>query len=95
MLLERYDIDSLDNRDPELIRRFVRVVYEPLRRTFRAQVFGLDRIPEGAGSTTPGGSTSCPTAWATRPRTTRMSRAAHVHGVMQAALTALAAARRL
>lgn len=43
-----YDIDSLDNRDPELLDRLVRVLRDPLMRYFRAQVRGLDRVPTGA-----------------------------------------------
>jgi 1-acyl-sn-glycerol-3-phosphate acyltransferase len=43
----RYDIDSLENRDPELIDRLHRWLAAPLRRYFRAQVRGLERIPDG------------------------------------------------
>jgi 1-acyl-sn-glycerol-3-phosphate acyltransferase len=45
----RYDIDSLENRDPELIDRAYRLVARPLERYFRSQVRGLERIPPGAG----------------------------------------------
>ncbi len=45
----RYDIDSLDNRDPELIDRAYRLLARPLERYFRARVRGLERIPPGAG----------------------------------------------
>jgi 1-acyl-sn-glycerol-3-phosphate acyltransferase len=43
-----YDVDSLDNWDLARIDRFHRWYYEPLRRYFRAEVRGLERIPEGA-----------------------------------------------
>jgi 1-acyl-sn-glycerol-3-phosphate acyltransferase len=44
-----YDIDSLDNRDPALIRRLHRLLYWPLKRYFRAEVRGVERIPPGRG----------------------------------------------
>lgn len=44
----RYDIDALDNRDPELIERAFRLFARPLERYFRAHVRGLERIPPGA-----------------------------------------------
>ena len=47
--MQRYDIDSLDNRDPELIDRLCRAILEPGRRYFRSQVRGLDGIPSGPG----------------------------------------------
>jgi 1-acyl-sn-glycerol-3-phosphate acyltransferase len=43
----RYDIDSLDNRDPKVIESLHRWLAAPLRRYFRAQVRGLERIPDG------------------------------------------------
>ncbi len=43
-----YDIDSLDNRDPEFIDRLARSMTGSLRRYFRSRVRGLDRIPPGA-----------------------------------------------
>lgn len=49
MHLKQYDIDSLDNRDMQKIHQFFRFCYKPLKRYFRAKVFGLDRIPPGAG----------------------------------------------
>jgi len=48
-MLPRYDIDSLENRDPALIDRAYRLVARPLERYFRSQVRGLERIPPGAG----------------------------------------------
>ena len=45
----RYDIDSLDNRDPELIDRLYRRFHQPMMRYFRAEVRGLERIPRGPG----------------------------------------------
>ncbi len=48
-LFRRYDPDSLDNRDESAIQRFVSTVAPLIRRYFRAQVTGLERIPEGAG----------------------------------------------
>jgi 1-acyl-sn-glycerol-3-phosphate acyltransferase len=47
--MQRYDIDSLDNRDPELIDRLCRVILKPGRRYFRSRARGLDRIPTGPG----------------------------------------------
>jgi 1-acyl-sn-glycerol-3-phosphate acyltransferase len=48
-MLRRYDIDSLDNRDPERIDRLFRLIARPLERYFRAEVRGLERVPPGAG----------------------------------------------
>jgi 1-acyl-sn-glycerol-3-phosphate acyltransferase len=45
----RYDIDSLDNVDPQVIKQAYRLLHRPLERYFRAEVRGLDRIPAGAG----------------------------------------------
>jgi len=47
--MRRYDIDSLDNRDPALIEQLTRVILRPGRRYFRSRVTGLDRIPAGKG----------------------------------------------
>jgi 1-acyl-sn-glycerol-3-phosphate acyltransferase len=44
-----YDIDSLDNRDPKWIERFVRWVGPALHKYFRPVVRGLERIPAGRG----------------------------------------------
>lgn len=44
----RYDIDSLDNRDPALIERIYRLAHRVLMGYFRAEVRGLERIPEDA-----------------------------------------------
>ena len=46
-MFKRYDIDSIDNRDPRAIDRIYRWLAVPLRRYFRAQVRGLSRIPAG------------------------------------------------
>ena len=43
-----YDIDSLDNRDDAFMDRLVQLLHGPLKRYFRAQVRGLDRIPGGS-----------------------------------------------
>lgn len=45
--LRRYDIDSLDNRDPEAIERLCRLYHEPLRRYFRFECGGIERVPPG------------------------------------------------
>lgn len=45
--LKRYDIDSLDNRDPQAIERFSRLFHEPLKAYFRFEAFGMERIPQG------------------------------------------------
>lgn len=42
------DVDSLDNRDPELIARIASVLRRPLWRWFSPDVRRLDRVPEGA-----------------------------------------------
>jgi len=44
----RYDIDSLDNRDPEAVALMTRVVDRVIRPYFRCEVRGLERIPAGA-----------------------------------------------
>ena len=43
----RYDIDSLDNRDPEVIGRFAARVLPLMRAYFRPEIRGLERIPDG------------------------------------------------
>ena len=48
-MLKRYDIDSLENRDEELIRKLHRYWHWPLKKYFRAEVRGVERIPQGAG----------------------------------------------
>jgi len=48
-LLRRYDIDSLGNRDPELIDWLCRWLCPLLERYFRAEVRGVERIPPGPG----------------------------------------------
>ena len=40
-MLKRYDIDSLENRDPKAIERLVRWFREPLFAYFRAEVRGV------------------------------------------------------
>ena len=47
--MARYDIDSLDNRDPAAMRRFCDLIGPLLRWYFRPVISGLDRIPEGPG----------------------------------------------
>ncbi len=46
--MPRYDLDSLENRDPALIQRLHRWLARPLRRYFRAEVRGVGRVPSGA-----------------------------------------------
>lgn len=46
-LRRRYDIDDLDNRDDSLIDRLSRRAERPLARYFRAELRGLERIPDG------------------------------------------------
>ncbi len=43
----RYDVDSLENRQPEAIERAVTLVEKTLVPYHRAEVRGLDRIPRG------------------------------------------------
>lgn len=45
--MRRYDIDGLDNRDPALLERWVKVAERVLRPYFRAEVKGTERIPDG------------------------------------------------
>ncbi|MFH1132759.1 MAG: 1-acyl-sn-glycerol-3-phosphate acyltransferase [Pseudomonadota bacterium] len=47
-LFKRYDLDSIDNMDTELIDRVVRWFLEPLKSYFKAEVRGLERVPKGA-----------------------------------------------
>ena len=47
--LKRYEIDSLDNRDEALIERTAKLLSGPLRRYFRYEVRGLERLVPGAG----------------------------------------------
>jgi 1-acyl-sn-glycerol-3-phosphate acyltransferase len=47
--LRPYDPDDLDNRDASRIEAFVTKVAPWIRKYFRAEVRGLERIPEGAG----------------------------------------------
>lgn len=47
--MARYDIDSLDNRDPAAIARFCDAVGPLLRWYFRPVICGLGRIPQGPG----------------------------------------------
>jgi len=47
--VNRYDIDSLDNRDPEVFDKVIRWIGPILKCYFRAEVFGLERIPSGPG----------------------------------------------
>lgn len=44
----KYDLDSLDNRDPAAIERFLPLVENLLEPYFRAEVRGVERIPPGA-----------------------------------------------
>ncbi|MEI8257902.1 MAG: glycerol acyltransferase, partial [Deltaproteobacteria bacterium] len=46
--MQRYDIDSLDNRDPRLIARAALIGEKVLEPYFRADFRGFDRIPRGA-----------------------------------------------
>ena len=43
-----YDIDSVENRDPVFLDRLERAAKKPLWRYFKAQVNGLERIPQGS-----------------------------------------------
>ena len=43
-----YDVDSIDNRDPEFIHRLARAVGPLLERYFSPEVRGLEHIPQGA-----------------------------------------------
>jgi len=49
LVFRQYDLDSPDNRDPELIDALCGLINSPLRRYFRSEVRGLDRIPKGPG----------------------------------------------
>jgi len=46
--MRRYDIDSIDNRDPELVARSLAAFERVAGSYFRAEVRGIERIPEGA-----------------------------------------------
>lgn len=46
--MHHYDVDSVDNRDPGAIARLARAVDGVARPYFRAEVRGLERIPDGA-----------------------------------------------
>ena len=46
-MLRSYDIDSIDNRDPDAVDRLVRLVERTLQPYHRAEVSGLGRIPAG------------------------------------------------
>jgi len=46
--LKHYDIDSIDNRDPELVERAMAMLERPLTRFFRPVIGGLEHIPPGA-----------------------------------------------
>lgn len=43
----RYDVDSLDNRDLWFVEHVVRVVERVMRPYHRAEVAGLERVPQG------------------------------------------------
>ncbi len=47
--MRRYDIDSLDNRDAAAIERLAWLVETVLIPYHRAEVYGIERIPPGAG----------------------------------------------
>jgi len=46
--MPRYDIDSLDNRDPEAIAHVLTVIEKYVQPYFRAEVRGVERIPAGS-----------------------------------------------
>jgi len=45
----QYDIDSLENRDPKKIEQFLSLVDRFLTPYHRGEVFGVERVPKGAG----------------------------------------------
>jgi 1-acyl-sn-glycerol-3-phosphate acyltransferase len=47
--MKTYDIDSLENRDPELVDRVYRAIRKPLTRYFRFEARGFERVPPGPG----------------------------------------------
>jgi diacylglycerol/phytol O-acyltransferase len=47
--MARYDIDRLDNRDPERIRQVNDYIVPILQWYFRPVITGIERIPEGPG----------------------------------------------
>lgn len=49
MLIKRYDLDSLENRNSELVGKLCGWLKKPLNTYFRAEVRGLERITRGAG----------------------------------------------
>jgi len=48
-MIKRYDIDSIDNRDPRMIELGMRLFDKMTRWYFRSEVKGLERVPKGAG----------------------------------------------
>ena len=44
----RYDVDSLDNRDPWFVENMIRIVERVMVPYHRAEVIGVERIPPGA-----------------------------------------------
>lgn len=44
----QFDIDSLDNRDPEMIAKYLRVVERFLEPYHRSEVRGAEHVPKGA-----------------------------------------------
>jgi len=49
LAFRKYDLDSMDNRDPDLVEGLFRLINKPLQTYFKSEVRGLDRIPPGAG----------------------------------------------
>ena len=47
--MKNYDIDSLENRDSELIERLIRYLGPILEAAFRPIIRGFEHIPDGAG----------------------------------------------
>lgn len=45
--MRRYDIDSLDNRDPGRLDRLCRALHGPLTSYFRYELRGSERVPSG------------------------------------------------
>jgi 1-acyl-sn-glycerol-3-phosphate acyltransferase len=46
--MTRYDIDSIDNRDPERIAKLCELLDGPLQRYFHFRLRGSERVPRGA-----------------------------------------------
>ena len=44
----QFDIDSLDNRDPEMIAKYLRIVERFLEPYYRSEVRGAEHVPQGA-----------------------------------------------